>query len=1239
MYIVCKKVNKKTLRSAQLGGRERVQVPVTKEGRRVRPMLLVLCGMLMLFMAAPQLRAQLTVGGVVGTVKDSTGAVIRGAQLTLTNNATQIAQKAASNASGRYVFAAVPIGTYTLNAVVPRFKTYVESHIHVHIQNTVLIDITLVPGLVKQRVAVVSAAPLLQTQNASLGQTFNSTQINDLPLNGRNWLSLAGLASGSYSLGATGSSTIFANGASTGQVDVRLNGTDDNNEVFGGSNVAPVPDSMQEFKIQDGDNNAQFGQFAGAVINAATKSGTNRLNGDLWEYLRNEALDANGYFNDQHDASKPEYRRNQFGGTVGGPVYIPKVYNGRDKTFFFFDFQHTGILQSSSYTESVPTSEMQSSGFTNLQDLITDNTGTGTDTLGRVFPHGTVLDPATTRGIAAGEVDPVSGFTNTTKSTIYVRDPFFTGGSIAGIKNFTALTSELNIMPQDRLDPNAVKLLATFPAQNTPGYQNDYYVNVPAPQHTNQYDVRIDEKLGAKDSIWGDYSWSNQVTSSVQPFPGPIGPDAGSQGSTNPHYVISLHYTHLFSSNMINQMTEGYDHDDANEASPYADILGIPAQYGIQGIPQFDGNGGLPTFGVSGLSSFGGHGFRPTLSADSGLQFQDNLMKIFGNHQLNVGFDFNHIRGNITQPSASKGSFSFTGAFSDVPNKSAGLNGIADMLLAPENSTIAASPGISPINDVGGPASFTGSNYGQSFYYADYYAGYAQDNWTASPRLTVNLVLRYNSSSPYSESLGHEANFVMSDGGNGPSAIYYMPKKGCQIPRNPEFTTLLADNNVTLDCTSGLGVNKGQKDNWAPRLGFAYRLPPETRLVLRGGYGVTYGAFDSVGYGGTLGTNYPFLYTISAAASNSQAPEVLPNGAGVATMETAFGAINLDNPALVSIQNLFFYGKQYHYKTPMIQSMNLALQYQFTGRDSLQIAYVGSLGRHLDTFGTLNAPSVLQPVGAVVQSIVPMPDFARNSQYLQTIAISDYNSMQLTYEHQFQNGLAFMANYTWGKCMSDDNGQAGLGAVYRAEWLPGFGIGKDDALCVGDSAQLLHVMGEYALPFGRGQRFFGHSNGLINAFIGGWQFNYILTGQSGQPITIACATSTNGSFGCHADLVPGQNPYGGPHNQTQWLNPKAFVTPPDFVAGDSQSNFTSLGSAPSQVRGPGFYDLDSSLFKNFAMGKNVSLQFRLEVFNTFNNLQLGNPGQLNYTDLTDFSEITGTRDGPRIGQLALKLFY
>lgn len=1211
---------------------------------------MLLAGIAFLACFAAGAHAQTTAGGVAGTVKDPSGAVVKGATITLTNTATNVAITTTSTSSGTYVFENVPVGTYTLKAEAPGFRPYVLQGVEVHVQNVVTADVPLQIGKVNQAVTVTSSVPLLQAQNASLGQTISGTDVNDLPLNGRNWLSLTQLSAGTYA--GTNTNTddpgqVEANGVAHQQVDYRLNGIDNNIEVFqSGANgqagsVAPVPDAIQEFKLQDGNNSADFGQFAGAVVNAVVRPGSNRLRGDVWEYLRNEAFNANDYFNKQHNQPRQKYRQNQFGGTVGGPVVLPG-YNGHNKTFFFFDYQHTGITQQASFTDTVPTALMHTSNFTNLQDLIAGFGGTATDALGRKFSHGTVLDPATTRAIPASGVDPITGLTG--KPGSYVRDPFYNctvsgcpsanahaGGPLTGIKDFTTPSQEalLNVIPSSRLDPNAVKLLNLLPdPTDSAKLVNNFFVTPPAKTSINQYDVRIDENLTAKDLLWGVFSRSHANYDSYQPFPGIAGGALQIAPNDNePHYELALHYTHVFSPTLENDITGGYDHVIHNLTMPTASTLGIPSQFGIQGVPQIAGNGGLPTFEPNGFSSFGGRRYMPTIQATTGLELFDNLMKLHGKHEFHAGFEFNHIRGNIIQPAYSKGDFQFNGQYSDIPNQNSKDNGIADMLLAPTTSTVGG------INDLGGMSSYTGSNYAGTRYFADYIAGYFQDNWRMTPVLTLNLGLRWSYSSPYGESDGAEANFQETNG-DGSGGIYYMPKKGCATPRSASFNAELAAANITVDCTGGLRVNQAQLNNFAPRLGVAYRLRPN--LVLRAGYGIAYGAFDSVGYGSTLGTNYPFQFVISNPPLTSQTPDLLDNGQP-ATIESTFGAIGLQDPASVTGKGLSLYGKQYHYQTPYVQSANFTIQDQFTSRDSIQVGYVGSLGRHLDVGSKQNAPNEILPPGTNENSYLPLnanldpktQGFNSNMKNLANLGLSNYNSLQAVYQHQFKGGLELLGNYTFAKCMSLEG--------FRAEWLPGFGIGPDYSLCGNDATHVVHVSGEYALPFGRGRQFASTSNRMVDAVVGGWDLNYIFTYQSGQPVNIGCPTATTSDFGCNANLVSGQDPYAGPHNVTQWLNPNAFAEPPK-AAAVGQTDFSPLGGKADQARGPGFYNLDSSLFKNFTTSRETFVQFRLETFNTLNHPQFNQPGQLNFTNKT-FSSITGARNGYRIVQLAGKFYF
>lgn len=1209
--------------------------------------MVALIAMLLWVTPAP---AQITAGRIGGTVTDTSGAVVSGATVTVTDDATGVSQSVKSGASGDYLFEAVYPGVYTLKAEAPGFQQFVSTDIHAHIQDNLTVDVKLAVGTIAQKITVTAAAPLLQTQDASVGQTIDEQQVNNMPLQSRDWTTLALLAAGTSTSGSSSNAEFNVMGQNWTQNDFRLNGIDDNEEVYGGGNIqgsagnngytaiVPPPDAIQEFKLQTGDFSAEFGHSTGGIVNAAIKSGTNRLSGDIWEYVRNTAFNANDYFANQQGIPRPAYHQNQFGGTVGGPVDLPKLYNGKNKTFFFFDYQGTRIDTPTESSQYVPTSGMRSSNFTNFQDLFSYTSGTKTDALGRVFPYATFFDPATTRQVAGGAIDPVTGIKNPSSSAVYVRDPFYTGGTLVGVTNFTSATQYLNQLPQSRIDPNAQKLLALYPAPtvNSDTFPNYYQFNA-STNTINQYDVRVDEHISQKDFLFGVFDRSNETIYSPPPLPGIAdGQSFGDGPEKGPRYAIALGYTHLFTTTLTNEAHAGWNHSIEKLAGPYGSDLGLPAQFGIAGVPQSPGNGGLPSIGISTFTGLGTAAYMPTLETVTTLEIMDNVTKVYGTQTIKTGFQIDNFHAPIIQPPYGKGNFDFSGKFSDIPNQSTGYAGAADLLLVPTATTV---PG--GISDLGGLTSYSLSNYAEVSDQRYYLGAYLQDDWRATSKLTLNLGLRWDHYTPYQEIHGRQANFIETGGGAGSSGTYYIAQRGCNVPRSTTFNALLASYNISVDCTANNATGDAQNLNFAPRLGFAYRITPQ--LVARGGYGITYGALDNIGFGPVIGNNYPFAYTVNFNAATSQTPLAV-SGGQTAVLENALVAQNLENPSVVNGQGLSLLGRQYNFQTPYQETANLALEDQFTKHDAVSLGYVGTFGRHLDSQGTENAPSAIMPPGTneydpTVQGHIPFPNLSPNSAYITTNSVSSYNSMQLIYQHQLSAGLLLLANYTYAKCMTDERASQAQGEPgYRAEWLPGFGIHGDYTLCGYDVGQVIHASGTYDLPVGRHRTFLSNDNKLTDEFIGGWVTNFIYSHQTGQPFTIDCPVATTADFGCFADVVKGANIYAGPHNAHQWLNPAAFVNPP-VAAAVGQGDFAPLGGSPNQARAPGFQDLDMSLFKEFPVRNVAHLEFRAEAFNLPNWHSFGTPGQLNFQNPVGFSAITYERNNARILQLALKLYY
>ncbi len=1251
--------------------------------------------------------AQTDRGAITGTVEDPSGAVVQNAQITLTNEATSVKIYTKTTGTGTYNFTDLLVGSYTVEADASGFQAYVEKGVLVYVQQVQTVNIKFTTGNVKQSVTVTAAAPLLDAENAEIAQAVTTQQVNDLPLATRNWGSLAQLSAGVTTAPSTSSGTgvtpdsgssesayFSVNGVNDWQNDFLLNGIDDNIEIYGGNYtgtnaaIVPPPDAMEEFTLQSGDYNAQFGHSTGGIINAAIKSGTNGLHGDLWEYFRNNDLNANYFFNRNCTNGVctpkpiPPYHQNLFGYTAGGPVIIPHVYHGKDKTFWFTDYQGGRyVLPAPAGGETVPTLGMVGSAYTNLQDNITYNIPKSgveafdTDALGRMFANGTILDPATTRLIPAGGIDPISGLTNTTGAAAYVRDPFYNcsatagcpaanygpGGPLTGIKNFTQPAvplSSLNVIPITRQDPNVVKLLGVYPLPTSPGLINNFSSYVPSEnKHTNTWDIRIDENINPRNTLFGVFDRSLLTVNVPSNLPGVAVGQTGGRTDNLPAYAWAVGYTRIFTPTLTNEMHVGEVHSDKLQLSNFGNVFGIPATYGIGGVPQVANNGGLPPIDIANLTGLGVGNYTPTLQYVWAVEGVDGLTKVISSHILKVGVQVDDLEANIEQPPQGRGDFNFNGMYTDVPNRIAvtgtGLNGIGDILVAPTASLVSANPGITAVNDVGGMNQFSGSNIAQTDDHRWYIGAYVQDNWKVTPQLTLNLGVRWDYFTPYAEIHGRQANFIAT-GGNGVPGVYQVPNPGCAVTTSPSFTAALAASAIKLDCVPGLALGQASVYDYAPRLGFAFSIHP--RLVLRGGYGIAYGALGNLGYGGTLGTNYPFVYTQTFPATDSNHP-LLVGPSLPATMENAFTYTNFSSPAVVTgVQpsnplylGLNLYGRQYNFQTPYVQTENLTIEDEFTEHDAITVAYVGTQGRHLDNLGYNNSNTQILPnsESSLLQSTIPYPLFARNATYETTNGTSSYNSAQITYQHQLSAGLTILANYTWSKCMTNQRTQASVyntsnGQAYRAEWLPGFGISGDYGLCDSDATNLVHFAGTFGLPFGHGRMFGANSHTVVNEILGGWNVNWFYTFQSGQPFTLPCYQATTADYGCNDNPVPGQAKYAGPHNYTQWVNPASFTLPPAATA-IGQAGFAPLGYAPQQVRGPRFDNIDASVLKEFPVWESIHFEFRAEAFNLFNTPPFAQPGQTNFTS-ANFTQITATKNsnqnfGARTLQLALKLFF
>ncbi len=1176
---------------------------------------------------------QVDTGSISGTVRDGSGSVVPGVKVTLTNQDTGISTSTTTQSIGEYTFSPVKIGHYSVSGEMTGFQKVQQNNVTVDVQEKVRVDLSMALGKASETVTVNSAPPALQTEDASVGQVIGEEAINNLPLNGRNYTFLAQLSAGvnqgqqdTRGLGSSGS--FAANGLRPAQNNYLLDGIDNNSNLVDFLNgtayaVRPPVDAIEEFKVATNNYSADTGRSAGAVLNATIKSGTNQFHGAAWEFFRNDALDAANYFENAAGLQKGRFQQNQFGATLGGPIL-------RNKTFFFVDYEGTRANQAIPYITTVPTALERSSGFTNESELLSQG-GTVSDILGRSFALGQVFDPSTTRAISCGVPDVVTGLTAACPSGT-------PAGSAIG---YAREIFNGNILQANRLEANSVALLNLYPAANNSGLFNNYASNPISKNTVDQTDVRVDHTFTEKDNIFGRFSYVDNP----EFLPGPFGgiADGGSFSAGNQQattYSAALGETHVFSPALVNEVRLGYNRLSVSRLQPNANTPGIPAKYGIPGVPTGNSNGGLGAISMGGLSTLGSNGYLPSIELSTNTQISDNVTRTMGRQTLKAGFQWQRLGFAILQPPNGRGSWTFSGLYTEVPTTTGGNTGLAQMLLTPIAGTV---PGAS--DNVGGADSISVSNVANTSMKHNYFAGYFQDDLKVTQKLTVNLGLRWEYFGQLIAKNGGQSNLVPGVG-TAPSQ-FLIAKQGCSTPLSADFRAAAAQDNIDIVCSSQPGLGVSQKTNFSPRVGFADQLTK--RLVFRGGYGIFYGGFENSVV--ETYTDFPFQFNLNYPYMTPNMPITFSNGS-IGTLTTGLTGIPLSS-GQVEPGGVGFIGEDYHLHTPDTQGYNLTAQYQLATNDTIQVSYVGNTVHHLGSYTNPNTPTQILPPGLNSFSYSPYPDFSGMT-VTRFSTNSHYNGLQTNYEHRVNKGLYALANFTWASCMTDAvdvlNNTALTG--FRAPYLPGFGLHGDFGRCEFDTNKVLHVSGIYELPIGHDRQFFSHAGRLLDTLIGGWDTNGILTLQDGQPGTVPCPITTTSGFGCNADKVAGQNPDSGPHNVNQWLNPAAFTNPPVATA-IGQSDYSPLGGGPSNFRGPGFHRLDFSLFKQFEVTERVRLEFRSEFFNLANhpNFSLpgfsGNgvtaaPGSLNFLNTSNFGKITSTRDGQndqREIQFALKVYY
>jgi hypothetical protein len=1157
------------------------------------------------------MRAQVDQGTITGMVQDITGAAVPNASVTCTNNDTGLMLTDKTDKYGIYTFSPLKIGQYTLTASAPNFAITTQKNLQLDIQARLNIVMVLKPAAVNANVTVTTAPPMLQTEQGSVGQVVSAEDINNLPLNGRNWVFIAQLTAGtapsinSLSRGA-GTGDFFANGQRATQNNFVLDGVDNNVNVIdfqnGASyNVRPPPDALSEFKVETSDFSAEFGHSAGAVLNATTKSGTNQLHGSAWEYARNAILDATNW----NATTVPPYQENQFGATAGFPIL-------HNKLFYFGDAEANRIVIGTTYTFTVPTALMRQGNFTEL------------------------LNTALT-----GAAKPY---------TLYQPN---SGGTALMICN-----GQQNVMCPGQIDTVAQNILNLYPKPNNANASNGLTTNNNTTPENNrsdtfQWDQRLDWNISAKDQVYTRYSYLHIQSSS----PSPIGPVLDGVVWSGNENVADLSqngmgsYTHIFTPSLVNELRFSYNwggflniQENANSnASALVGLGGVP--YG-SGWPM---NGGLPNLNPSGISTVGTGYSVPSVEHQNVYQILDNVTKSLGKHSLKFGVSLQSVRQAFLQPNSSRGVYTWTGLYTSNLGASFTGYGVADFLANQMNSA-----------SISGEANVADTRW--------YRSGYAEDDWKILHKLTLNLGLRYDYYQPWKEQSGLFANFIpLTLGvGTGTGILEFPQSAQNSLALPAAFTTLAAANNISIQYISNQRLVNGQKTNFAPRIGFAFTVMPST--VVRGGFGIFYGGMESFG-SGNLGNSYPFVVSASVSApscTSTSCPSLAASSAGGVTLEAGMGTqlskglVNfISYPGLNTIDPNF--------KTTYSEGYNLTVERSLPGNMVATVGYVGNVSKHLITSGGPNSPEALLNPANSTRSVQAFPTFGSDN-LEDYAAFGDYNGLQAKLQKRYSNGLDFLTTYTWSHSL--DNGITGLSnnpqKYYRNFIIIPI---KDEYTNSGwDTRHRFNVSGIYELPFGNGRRFL-NQGGVVNALAGGWTSSIVWVAQTGNPFVVtpnitAAAGLSNGAraFVIRNPFTPGGSPdpsnsgitcATSTRNRTHWYNPCNFANPlagstiPQSGAGSQITTEAAAipyaGGRTDTVYGPGYERVNMSLFKSFPLWRERTVEFRADAFNLLNHPTLGYPNVI--TDNTNGGQVTGpaslgsnTPDA-RFFQLSVKFKY
>lgn len=1127
--------------------------------------------------------AQSFTASLQGIVTDSSGAVVAGAKALVENEATNIRQEAVTNESGRYFFATLPPGVYRLTVEATGFSKSVRSGMTLQVQQQAAVNITLAPGDVTTSVEVSGEAPRLDSVSATLGRVVENSSVLGMPLVSRNTMDLAALTPGVTGTSGFTGTNFVSNGSRNSQSDVLIDGvtvaTQEQNGGVTDSKFRPSVEVVQEMKVMTNSFSAEYGNTGGAVVTMVTRSGTNQLHGSAFEFLRNSALNANNFFANRSGRELTPFRRNQFGGVIGGPVYIPKIYNGKDKTFFFFHYEASRQSSQATVLDTVPTELQKQGNFSDTRDA--------SGNLIRVF------DPNSLN--AAG-----------------LRTPFAN-----------------NTIPQSRIDPVARYAMQFYPTENLPGNNftrvNNFFNSGARVANDYQTTMKVDHNFTEMQRVSVRYSQYRNTSKSPNLWGNWMSPyDDGYVSPGDVTRNASADYTYTINPTTILNLR-----------------WGVARQFGVRtpfceqcpefNINDFGFNGPMntqipPNFQPEGFAALGTRPHARVNRGEDVNHFVGNLTKIAGNHTIKFGGDLRIYRLNYAQPGWNSVSFNFNRqTTSENPFAGHALqgNGLASMLLGWGNSGS---------QSVGAYSSYASASYGFFF----------QDDWRVNSRLTLNMGLRHELDVPRTERYDR-VSWVDPNLISPVSAPGYENLRGGLVfatPHNrapydmvwnnwaPRFGFAYTVTPKTV-IRGGFGIYYGisAAQNRSP-LGQGFTDSTPWNASLDGGQ-TQYAPL-----------NTPFPDGISTPPGSSLGAASFI-GRGISGPIRDWGkkpyyqqisfSIQRELPAN-SVIELSYFGN-------LGRRMYFGNNGALNRIDPSHLALGPALNQLVDNpfFGIINDPlsPLSKPQVSQIQLLRPYPQFTGVSGTTgPPTANSSYHAMQVQYTKRYSHGLSVSGHYTFAKMLDFNSVSGSVGWLgYETSLQSYSNLRLERAVSAYDRRHRLVLDFAYELPFGRNKKVGSNWPKWLDFAAGGWQANGIVTAQGGAPLSPALQSGVLADATQRPNLIGNPSLSGSVQDRLDgYLDPAAFSRPDPYTWGTAPRTITS-------VRSPMSKNLDASLFKNIHLTSDnrVYLQLRGEAFNITNTPIFAAPNMT--WGSQSFGVISSQANSPRQLQIAMKLYF